>query len=185
MLGKTYVFTSNFAVRAVMWSTILGRGSAPLQLITSGSLWALKFGVARKEWAGRSPADPGQLHGLCNSEGFSWSSILTAAYWPGISHTSLNSEKGGKEMSSHDSFFHTRKEALQQGVGSDPHFPLTLKISQQKAGMEVVACHPRMDYGLVSGLKTSTETPAVFMMHPESLQFSVLTKICPMVSLSR
>ena len=82
-------------------------------------------------------------------------------------------------MSSHDSFFHTRKEALQQGVGSDPHFPLTLKISQQKAVMEVVARHPRMDYGLVSGLKTTTEAPAVFMMHPESLQFSVLTKICP------
>lgn len=88
-------------------------------------------------------------------------------------------------MSSHDSFFHTRKEALPQGVGSDPHFPLTLKISQQKEVMEVVACHPRMDYGLVSGLKTPTEAPAAFMVDPEGLQFSVVTKIGPMVSLSK
>lgn len=28
-------------------------------------------------------------------------------------------------MSSHDLFFHTRKKALRQGVGSHPHFPLT------------------------------------------------------------
>ena len=28
-------------------------------------------------------------------------------------------------MSSHDLFFHTRKKALQQGVGSHPRFPLT------------------------------------------------------------
>ena len=141
--------------------------------------------MARKEWAGRSPSDPGQLHGLRNSKGFSWSNILRAADWPRISDISLNSEKGGKEMSSHDSFFRTRKEALQQGVGSDPLSPLTLKISQQKEVMEVVACHPRMDYGLVSGLKTSTEAPEAFMVDPEGLQFSVVTKICPMVSLSR
>ena len=51
--------------------------------------------------------------------------------------------------------------------------------------MEVVACHPRMDYGLVSGLKTPTEAPAAFMVDPEGLQFSVVTKIGPMVSLSK
>lgn len=75
-------------------------------------------------------------------------------------------------MSSHDSFFHTRKEALQQGVGSD-HFPLTLKISQQKEVMEVVACHPRMDWWPGKWSQNPTEAPAAFMVDPEGLQFSV------------
>lgn len=94
-------------------------------MVTSGTLWALRFGVGSNGWAERSPPDPRQLHHHRNSKCFSWSSILRAVDWPKIASISLNSEKGGKEMSSHDLFFHTRKKALRQGVDSHPHFPLT------------------------------------------------------------
>lgn len=92
-----------------------------------------------------------------------------------VSNISLNSGKGGKQISSHDSFsIQEKKKGLKQGVGSHCHFPLTRKISQH---VKAVAIHPGMDSGQVKG-STCRDFDLSFYSGPQDvIQFSVATKI--------
>lgn len=145
-----------------MWvyEPLLGKGRHPVHLFRKVSapfqignhlpwmdprclwcFWALKFTEAGKNVERGTPQtrDSAVTILIMKDSG----QVTLKSCWPcPVCQMCLNSQKGGKESSNRDSFFHTRKKVLKEGVGS--HFPTTLKISQHT---DVVASHPGMDYG--------------------------------------